>query len=109
MLSFFVASFHNNDVVNEVLSLRPIDFFSFLSSLDGVNYLIGANSDGFRVDNSYILAFFSVGPLGFILISYFEIVLVFINLKCLFTAFFLQCVHRFLAVILPFFRCLFLC
>lgn len=71
ILSLSIAYFYDNDMVNNLLSFRPRDFYSFLDNVSSVNYLIGANSNGFRVDNSYILAVFSVGFLGFVLISYF--------------------------------------
>lgn len=65
--SFYIASLSDSGFANELLSNRPIDFHEFLSGLSFYDFVIGANSDGYRVDNSYILAYFAVGPLGFLL------------------------------------------
>lgn len=68
--SFYVACLSGNEFANLILSNRPIDFDEFVSDLDVYNFLVGANSDGHRVDNSYILAYFAVGPLGVLLFLY---------------------------------------
>ena len=67
MGSFYVATLSENSVVNFILSNRPIDYYAFVSSLDVYDFILGASSDGYRVDNSFILAYFAVGPLGILL------------------------------------------
>lgn len=68
--SFYVAYLNDNEFANLILSNRPIDFHEFVSGLDVYSFLVGANSDGYRVDNSYILAYFAIGPLGVLLFLY---------------------------------------
>lgn len=68
--SFYVAYLSGNEFANLILSNRPIDFHEFISGLDVYGFLVGANSDGYRVDNSYILAYFAIGPLGVLLFLY---------------------------------------
>ena len=70
MLSIFLATLHTNETINNLLSFRPVDFYNFLSTVDSADYLFGTDSSEFRIDNSYILALFAVGPIGFIVISY---------------------------------------
>lgn len=68
--SFYVSCLNDNEFANLILSNRPIDFHEFLSGLDVYGFLVGASSDGYRVDNSYILAYFAIGPLGVLLFLY---------------------------------------
>lgn len=68
--SFYISYLNDNEFANLILSGRPIDFHEFLSGLDIYSFLVGANSDGYRVDNSYILAYFAIGPLGVLLFLY---------------------------------------
>lgn len=65
--SFYISCLSGSEFANSVLSNRPIDFYDFIAGLRFYDFIIGANSDGYRVDNSYILAYFSVGPLGMFL------------------------------------------
>ena len=65
--SFYVSTLNNNEFANLLLSNRPIDYHAFVSVLDAYDFILGANSDGYRVDNSFILAYFAVGPLGVLL------------------------------------------
>ncbi|WP_415754973.1 hypothetical protein [Pseudomonas leptonychotis] len=65
--SFYIASLNENYLVNVALSNRPIDFHDFISSLGVCDFLVGSSSDGYRVDNSYILAYFAIGPVGVLL------------------------------------------
>lgn len=65
--SFYIASLNESDFVNSALSNRPIDFHDFISGLGAYDFLVGSSSDGYRVDNSYILAYFAIGPVGVLL------------------------------------------
>lgn len=69
--SLLLNYYHNDNYLNNILSNRPLDIHNFLSTLNSNNYVFGANSDGFRVDNSYLLSYFSVGPLGWIFFIFF--------------------------------------
>lgn len=69
--SFFISGYSENDFLNAVLSNRPIDFNDFISGLEGYSFIFGASSEGYRIDNSYILFYFAVGPLGVVLFLYF--------------------------------------
>ena len=69
-LSMYIATLHNNELANFLLSLRPLDFYNFMSTLNSMDYLFGASTDGFRIDNSYILALVSIGPIGYVFVSY---------------------------------------
>ena len=69
-LSFCMAVLHESEVSNNIFSLRPIDYYNFLSEVNILGYLFGVNTSEFRVDNSYLLAYFSVGPIGFLVIVY---------------------------------------
>ncbi len=67
LVSFYISTLSNEFSVNLLLSNRPVDFNNFMKNLEFINYITGASSEGDRVDNSYILAYFSVGPLLFLL------------------------------------------
>lgn len=69
--SFYLATINSSDLANSLLSNRPIDFYEFIRGLFYYNYIFGASSDGYRVDNSYILAYFAVGPLGVLVFLFF--------------------------------------
>ncbi|MEK8079578.1 hypothetical protein [Pseudomonas sp. XK-1] len=65
--SFYIATLNESDFLNLALSNRPIDFHDFISSLGAYDFIVGSSSDGYRVDNSYILAYFAIGPIGVLL------------------------------------------
>lgn len=71
ILSLYIATLHNNQLVNNLISFRPIDYYDYVSTLNSINYIFGANTEGFRVDNSYILALVTIGPVGYGFICYF--------------------------------------
>jgi hypothetical protein len=66
LLSFYIANQSDNAVLNLVLSNRPVDFNDFLRSTTYMNYFVGAPIGDFRVDNSYLVGFFSVGLIGMV-------------------------------------------
>lgn len=70
IISLYIAEYHDNEVLNKILSNRPVDFNAFLSELKTFSYFYGSSAAGFRVDNSYILAYFSVGFLGYLYVSW---------------------------------------
>ncbi|MCO4799520.1 MAG: hypothetical protein KC484_09905 [Colwelliaceae bacterium] len=61
ILSFMASSYYDNLLVNSVLSNRPVDFHNFLSTLSLNNYFFGAHTNGLRIDNSYLQAYFNLG------------------------------------------------
>lgn len=68
--SFYIANLSGSEFANSLLSNRPIDYHAFVSDLGIYDFMIGANSEGYRVDNSFILAYFAVGPLGMLMFIY---------------------------------------
>lgn len=55
-------------LLDSVLSGRPCKYSEFVSSSTFLDFFYGANFEGFLVDNSYILAFFTLGILFFFLV-----------------------------------------
>jgi hypothetical protein len=65
-LSFYLANQSDNIALNLVLSNRPTDYNDFLNSVTFINYFIGAPIAEYRVDNSYLVGFFSTGAVGMV-------------------------------------------
>lgn len=71
ILSLIIAFQHDSIVVNEILSLRPILFFEFLSQFDEIYLFTGLKYTAESpIDNAYILLFAACGlPLYTVIIT----------------------------------------
>lgn len=68
--SLYLAVFDISDSLNKFLSYRPNDFNYFVSQTSAYDFLIGTSSEEYRLDNSYLLMYFNMGPVLFLLLVY---------------------------------------
>lgn len=76
-ISFIIAGFHSDNLVNKLFSNRPTDYYEFISNVNFFGYIFGYDTTSFRIDNSYLLAYYSIGPFVIILFS----IVLFVNSK----------------------------
>lgn len=67
-ISLWLSQQCGNSLLDGFLSGRPCKYSEFVSGSTFLDFFYGANFEGYLVDNSYILAFFTLGVLFFFIV-----------------------------------------